>query len=412
MVLRFLFYILPIILCCIPSIEISEDVKIQGYDIYFIMIGIIMIFQKKKYFNLNIRRISKYWKWFIFSVFISLFIATIRNQDYLFSAYLKFFRLTYPLIFIHFFTGKLNRIDERRVVYILMISSIICSLLGFIGYYYQLDIFSAKEMMDIGSVVYRAGSVFQEADAFGLVSAIFFFICLNYLLSKKRQTHNKIPVILSIVGIAFTTISIFISYSRSSALALLLGTLYILFTNKRKIAIKLILIIIIIYICLYIINAYCNIPEIQTVIDRMSILLQLNSNNVNDVSSGRTERWMWLLKTFYDTPDASILLFGNGYKVSSSKLWSLCDNGYLYTLISSGIISFILFMLYIINLFKVLKRQSGNDMILMNIKAIYICYIIVNCFIDVYTITAVNCLLFYMILIYYSKTKDCIVTVK
>jgi O-antigen ligase len=178
---------------------------------------------------------KKYFLIFLFICFLSLILSVRLFQlEYVFSGSLYLLRLIsifsiYPLI-------KLS--SQKQKIFITACAYFVgmaISLIGLIKYFFYPNL---KNLYYLGwdDHLYRLFSVFLDPNFTGIFLAFFIFFILYMITSKKL---NKKQIALHFLAIIIGGLTLFLTYSRTSYLTLIIGliTFAILLPKNKKIAI-------------------------------------------------------------------------------------------------------------------------------------------------------------------------------
>ena len=195
------------------------------------------------------------------------------------------------------------------------------------------------------------------------------FLILMFLEFKKKYAKN----FMIVITLAISLIIIFFQ-SRGTLLCYFLSlSIFIIFLreDKKNLKIKNILLLIIIPVFLYLsINHYFN----NSKIDRKNI--KSNNRVFNVHTSGRIETWAHVLKNYdykkifgYGAQGDRFFLKTFEKQTSEKGYGNNSSNIFIYTLLSGGIISFILLILIFYEILKILIKKKLS--ILFNRSSIY-----------------------------------------
>lgn len=391
---KILILILPFTLSCIPGVPLSDNIIAQATDIFMPIALLATVHPSSSPFPMPIRykKVLRKWTWFVLWVMISFVINSIDQTTSVLPSFFKGLRLCYPIILFIFLWKNIKYIHkdfDKSIV----ISGIFSTLLTTYGYFYQIPFLVAVQTIKIdGIVVNRASSFWGDSGVVGLLSCFYILICISYLIHKNFQ--NKIWNILTYCCIFFNLATMAMSSSRSGMVALLGGALVMLTISNKKDLIKFIgLFIFFISIIIFIYNSNYS-KELNSFLDtRILELFTINNKNIDNISSGRTKHWEYILQQFLNSNPITFI-FGTGYKMESKTDIKLADNGYIYILISTGIIGFILFIRFLIYLIQKYIRIKKYNKYSDIASSLFSSWLIASLTIDLLTYVSVNLLLF------------------
>lgn len=218
--------------------------------------------------------------------------------------------------------------------------------------------------------LYRMFSTFLDPNFAGPVFALEFLLLLGLILSKIY--NNKFIKYYFVIGIFLSFMSIFFTYSRSTFIMLLMSLMSFLVLIKKK---KLI-ILALLFFALGILILPKDIKSEGVVLLRTASILS------------REESYRRAIIIFRDSPLTGIGFNAyryaqNRYNFSDPRNWetthpgSGVSNSFLFVLVTTGIIGFIIYSYFIINIIlSVLQVKINNKNINLYLKAIVLSSII------------------------------------
>jgi len=265
--------------------------------------------------------------------------------------------------------------DIRRIINL----SIWCSLLvALAGVYETYKIIPVWGLAILGN--YRVHSFLFNPNNLGIYSAVFILLLLamyftkNYFISKT----------MTVVGIIIISSSLILTFSRTALFGLTLGSLYLMYRNKRK---ELFLISVVVII---------GIAGVVTYFFPQSRYGEISNFEKHDSVTGRTQNIVTAIELIKEQP--ALLIFGAGFdKVTgimdiskqdtftrvggkgSEKISS--DNFYLALIMGGGIIGFSLFLamlLFLLRESKMINRATKDPYfktLTQGISAVFVLYI-------------------------------------
>lgn len=325
--------------------------KIFNFDVskVFVILIVLLVFYWILFVRYKFRAFPKYFNYFIFFIILHTLITWI---------------LFYPGELFFKYTGRLSlqedfyRIYEANGIkilrfflfasYGLALASLVKNKKQFISLVLAYSIGSIV-MMRLGgytfeSEIARYSGGVLDSNSFGLSMLILIFLNIIVLNMEKKKIWIKA---LSIISIIYGIYGLIISYSRGALVGLLFG-LFIFFLYSAGITrkIKFILLVMIIFLLLFFI--YPNLLAITEY--RMSY-----TNIMEKHASYRFDIWVNYLKKFNN-----YFILGTGMeryteisKYFTIKAYATPHNIYLRVLVEYGIVGFLLF---IIALRKILKQ--------------------------------------------------------
>lgn len=389
--IKFLFYIFPFVLTCIPGITVGS-LKFQAYDIFSFCILFFVISPNKNTVNTKYAFIKKRWLYFSGMIMLSTFLSQIFwDATDCMSSYMKGIRFFFPLLICSFIEkyGKIVNIDILKKC--CFASTIICPIIGIYGYIYQIPWLTAvQDTILNGNLIIRAGSFWQDSGIYGFICSYFAVVAI-YILSCRWKSTNYKTRFAVLSSLFLNILGVVVAFSRMGGLVLIIGLLFILWKyGKRKSVFKILLSFIIISLSLVLYVYYNNIyPALNQNIDKLLSLSSINSTNVATISSSRSIIWEKILSEFIEGPVLCMIL-GYGYK--TSIFWNMADNGYIYVLISTGIVGVCIFISFFMRMHFFLKKTANN--IFVDLASIlFVGWSLAMLFADVFTYVPTNIML-------------------
>ncbi|MCO5723328.1 O-antigen ligase family protein [Robiginitalea marina] len=186
----------------------------------------------------------------------------------------------------------------------------------------------------------------ENPNMIGMKAAIAFLIVLARLLDVKFSLRNLL--ISSILSVPFVSLVI-LSASRGALLSLLLGTTILIYFKKSGLIQKIILVVI---------GISASFFFISQSLDNNPVLKQRMLNTIEKGDTGRNDLW----KGAIDIIENNVLI-GVGFSGVLPEMYIYSGryidphNVFFYVLISTGIIGFIFFMLFLVRLFRDLYKS-------------------------------------------------------
>lgn len=298
---------------------------------------------------------------FVLFLYIGLCISILEGYNVGLSDFNTIFMNIKSIIIFVIAYNISNNKDINKIMKHLSIGIFISSIIAIIQYYNLFGVgkmlylmYGKEERIEYG-VTRAIGSIGNPNNA-SFYFLNLFIICMVFFKGKSKILA-LIPMIASIV-----------TFSRTGVVSITL--LLILFFVLSKIKIyKKILIIILLLI------ASTNLPS--NLIDNTRFEVIAEDDKVIDTSMGGRSTLIWenKLQNFYDKP---LLGIGTQKNNSSDTAFEITvfDNSYLYILITSGLIGFLLYLLFYINIFKnILSKNRDSNIKLYTI--LFLCITLV-----------------------------------
>ncbi len=278
-------------------------------------------------------------------------IANLSVTDFLISFLYLLRWVMYALLF--FIVRGFNKEFRNKIPYLLLFSGLLFVVAGYAQYFLYP---SLKNLFYLGwdEHLYRMFSSFLDPNFAGSFFVLFFIFILGLtydFLRKKLLLHS---FVLSVLGV-FVLIAVYLTYSRSALIMLILSTATFLFLigRKKMIAASITLLLLIIFI----------IPK----------SFQTEGTNLFRTFSSqqRIESSQVALKIFQSSP-----VFGvgfNAYRYAqnkyglNNKIWQIThsgagtDNSFLFILATTGIVGFGAYTYLLYNLFLLAKKNLKNN---------------------------------------------------
>lgn len=251
--------------------------------------------------------------------------------------------------FLYFVIREFDTSYKRKISLALLASGFIVVVIGFVQYLFYP---SLKNLFYLGwdEHLYRMFSTFLDPNFAGVFFVIYFLFTLGFLKESLQKKHRSKSIILSIISM-LTLISVYLTYSRSAFLMLVLGVVVFLYLLGKR---KVILVTVIILIALIFISPKAFKTE-------GTDFLRVNS------SSERVESLQTAVKIFQDSPIYGVGF--NAYRYAQNRhglnniYWQTThsgagtDNSFLFILATNGVVG-LAFYLYLI--FKIGQLASKN----------------------------------------------------
>lgn len=344
------------ILCitiCLPGITFgSQQILVNAIDLLIPICTLVVIFKfiKGNVISINgskLYKIDLYLIMYLFILLISIFLSFIYGNPEWVSSILRYIRFSFIVIcyFGIIFLYKNNKKNIIGTINIVVISGTISAIIGIFRFIYQYPMQSDQYILIGSNLLYRAGGVFEEANSYGNQMALILIINILLLLddSLKKSVRAKIFLLLSsciVLG------GLIVSFSRGALIAFIIAFIIIVLKNIINFNKK---IVFIIFGVLALIGTLAIINKDLLILyfnEKIVPLFSISSTNLNEISSGRLEIWSDTLG-FIFSGNLNYLFFGIGYKTSlqNSNFPLLTDNTYLGTLLQTGILGFLIFIL-------------------------------------------------------------------
>ncbi len=278
-------------------------------------------------------------------------IANLSVTNFLISFLYLLRWIMYALLF--FIVRGFNKEFRNKIPYLLLFSGLLVVAAGYAQYFLYP---SLKNLFYLGwdEHLYRMFSSFLDPNFAGTFFVLFFIFILGlvYDFFKKKLFLNSL--VLSALGV-FVLIAVYLTYSRSALIMLILSTATFLFLigRKKMIALSIVLLLLIIFI----------IPK----------SFQTEGTNLFRTFSSqqRIESSQVALRIFQSSP-----VFGvgfNAYRYAqnkyglNNKIWQIThsgagtDNSFLFVLATTGIVGLGAYTYLLYNLFLLAKKNLKNN---------------------------------------------------
>lgn len=382
-ILKLLLYVLLIVfpLGVIIRINVITSVYIYPLDIVLFLIYLYTILinfkTKKKIYNLPL--FKPIYMFIVFSFITLLLNIKFLSPESFFVSFLYIFKfiLYTNMIFIFSFLG---RDLAKKYIFWMCLSGFSSILFGFLQYIFYPDL---RKLYYLGwdEHLYRMFSTFLDPNFAGPIFVLDMLLLLGLFLSSF--IYKKRIIIFLLVGLLFSFIAIFYTYSRSTFIMFVISLLTFLTMIKKKRFIYLIFII-------FAIGIFILPKDIKS----EGVVLLRTASIISREDSYKTA-----LVVFKDSP-----VFGIGfnayryakkrYNFSDPRNWETThpgagvSNSFLFVLVTTGILGFILYLNLLLNLVKNIIR-------VMNDKSIYLKATVVSSLIGVITHSMFENSLFY-----------------
>jgi O-antigen ligase len=250
---------------------------------------------------------------------------------------------------------------KEKIKFYLFIDGLVILLLGFVQYFF---FSSLKSLYYLGwdEHMYRMFSVFLDPNYAGAFFVLYFIFIGNLIYKSNKHRRYLIIILL------FTLIAIFLTFSRSALLMLIIGTSVFLFIIKRK---KLILILI------GSIMLFALIFSSKFYVENMNLLREASINarlaNYSTALKIITDRP--LLGVGFDSYRYAKEMYGikTGWVDAPSHADAGVDNSFLFVLATTGVIGF---CAYLYLWATILKKASF--LVISSIIALFISALFIN----------------------------------
>jgi len=260
-----------------------------------------------------------------------------------------------------FLIGDFDRDFKRKIDNLLLTIGTLVVGLGYLQYIFYSN---AKSLLYFGwdEHMYRMFSTFLDPNFAGIFFVLFFLFAINLFLKKKN-------IMVGLISI-FTLGAIFLTFSRSALIMLIVGSsLLFMFTNKKKMIIVLLSIIVLV---LAISSKFFNIENIN--------LFRVVSTEARLETAGNA------IKIIQDNPFFGVgfntyryaqLRYGfrNDNALIVSHADSGVDNSFLFVLATTGIIGI---SSYLLLWFRILKRYWTVPVIASSVLGLFISSFFIN----------------------------------
>ncbi|GEM_PF-406170 len=335
--------------------DIGNNIAIKPLDLIIILTATYWLFLKA-YKRQRVQNTYLAWPLVAFLLigFLSLILnlSWLKTNELLVSILYLIRWVSYALLMIIVF--ELPAYFKKKLVSFLFIDGLIMLLLGYIQYLFYP---SLKNLYYLGwdEHMHRMFSVFFDPNFAGAFFVLYFIFLLGRFYFYRRIKNYKQSVIFGILLI-FTLVAIFLTFSRSAILMLIVGALT-LFTliQKRKMILPLLTAIIL----------FSIIISPQSYIENLN-LLRLSS------TEARIANYSSTLKIIKEKPVLgvgfnSVRYAKNHFDIQSgwTKLPSHADagadNSFLFVLATTGFVGFLVYLWLWFCILKEAFRTNNQD---------------------------------------------------
>lgn len=312
----------------------------------------------------------------ILVIFFSYVFCAIANNELFTSGFLSFVS-TYLVVPIYFAVLVDTKEKFDRCATILIISGLILCFFSLFELFFQFNIFSLIETVDMGAVgsgssaregLYRIESSFGQAIAFGIYLS--FMVCLSFykLFRKENQSNLKQNIYLTILFIF--NLFVFLTYSRFPLVVVLLADIIMFFKLNKKSKIKALIGVAVIATFIVLVTLVKGSSMFVTVFDNIISIFKGTSNRSQENTAG----YRLSLFKFAKQVIGNDFVFGRGLHVNTffihkSPNYGLLhgesfDNGYVYLFLQQGILGvivWIVFCYYVIASCVLSYKKGFND---------------------------------------------------
>ena len=334
------------------SLEETFNIKLFGYDFFvFLFLGVgALLFRKR---DKNKSKSRGNYLLLLLSI-IAFFSGLINSDDYFFAH----FAIGVEFILGYLFAERISY-DELFLKYIKILSFVLLALVLIqqISFAFGLDYFTTgqENQMEMAGGILRAGTTVGGATYTG----IFVPLLIGIIISLTNNPYIKIAVLL----IGF--FSVVISGTRSAMLLMGLVGVFLFFQSNAKIH-PIIKIIAVVAFFVYIFPIMHGIVE------------ERNFETREDLTSGRVERWQYLIKSMNEEPLSYLCGNGGGTVPISDynkqiKILASPHNVYLGFLFEFGAIALLLFICFIIKKIRDLNSYFTSGVLIL-LASLLICW--------------------------------------
>lgn len=350
----FSFLILSFPIAQIGRFQFSNGIAFSINDIFLITLIIFWIFYhvfNKKKVKRNI--LTKPILIFIGIALISLVlnIPNLSVINFLVSFLYLLRWVMYALLF--FIVREFDKEFRNKIPYLLLFSGLLVVVAGYAQYFFYP---SLRNLFYLGwdEHLYRMFSSFLDPNFTGAFFVLFFIFILGLTYDFLRKKLLLNSFLLSVLGV-FVLTAVYLTYSRSALIMLILSTATFLFLIGRKklIATSIILLLLIVFI----------IPKSFKTEGTNLLRITSSEQRVTSLQVG--------LKIFQSSP-----VFGvgfNAYRYAQNKyglnneIWQIThsgagtDNSFLFVLATTGIVGFGAYIYLLFNLFLLARKNLKNN---------------------------------------------------
>lgn len=333
----------------VGRIQFSNGVAVTINDLLLILLVIYFM-------GFKLVKNSKFPKYFLIKPILGFLVVALLsllinyfsyslNNFFVSALYLIRFALYASLYFI---VIEFKDEFKRKIPLYLLLSGVITIILGYIQYFFYP---SLKNLFYLGwdEHLYRMFSTFLDPNFAGLFFTLFFIFTLS--LIEKNLKDNKRLLIYSSISL-LSLISVYLTYSRSGLIMLLISILvFLLLKNKKK--------LVFISISLLILIVFIAPKSFKT---EGTNLLRVNS------STARVESLEQAIEIFTKHPLLGVGF--NAYRYAQNKYVGLnttywqtthsgagTDNSFVFVLATTGLIGFGAYLYLIYKIFKLAKLR-------------------------------------------------------
>ena len=230
---------------------------------------------------------------------------------------------------------------EKHLIPVLIIAAVATAAYGIFDFVWPVPIPHPAADQFIWmrtSIIRRAQGVFYEAGNFGNMCA-FFLVLVAAIFVTKREREIRIPNILSLIFTATLSIAVFVSFTRSTWISVLVAAAAFVAVAKDVQWRRLPLLLAALGAPVFLLPFYSQGLWSYLITARLGYLAQLFADP-NLASSGRFDTWNAVLSLVASHPQ--YLLFGIGYKtLPITRLFHnpmITDNGFLNLVLECGVV--------------------------------------------------------------------------
>lgn len=285
----------------------------------------------------------------LFSLILNIQHLSAVNLFISFSYLLRW--IIYASLF--FIVTEFDKQFKARIPYLMLFSGSMVVLSGYIQYFFYP---SLRNLFYLGwdEHLYRMFSVFLDPNFLGAFLVLLLMLTLGLIYKLSKTGNNKTFLILSPLGV-FTLIAIYLTYSRSAFVMLIISLVSFLFLigKKKVILISVLFLLLIIFL--------------------MPKSFQTEGTNLFRTFSSvqRIESSQIAVKIFQESP-----VFGvgfNAYRYAQNKLglnnknWQIThsgagtDNSFIFVLATTGIIGIISYIYLIFSFFSLSRANLKKN---------------------------------------------------
>lgn len=364
-ILKFLFVLLILLfpLAEVGRVQILEGIAISVNDIilFFVIVSwiLFMIRNKKPFFA---GYLKKPLMLFICVTIISLVVNIYRLTPLTFFVSLLYLLRWGGYALIYFIVNSFDSKFKQKLQYLFLFSGFVVVFVGYIQYFLYP---SLRNLYYLGwdEHLYRMFSTFLDPNFAGAFFVIYLLFTINFLRNKIiwQNIFNKICILLLSL---LTLGAIYLTYSRSAFLMLLISAFIYMFflLKKRFIILSLSILVLLIFIAPKSFKT-----EGTNFLRTASVEARLQSFDVG-------------VKIFTDNPVLGVGF--NAYRYAQNKyglvgqLWQTThsgagtDNSFIFVLATTGVIGFSSFLFLIYKLFLLSRnniKKSKYSLVLLSV---------------------------------------------